>query len=346
MAHLSHLNDIVSRPPPYTQIAQTPTPLHQLERVSSELNGPRIWIKRDDLTGSGLSGNKVRKLEFVIAQAIADGCDTLITCGGVQSNHCRATALAAARLGLKVKLVLRNDLGDKLNADGNLFLDFLAGAEVNIFSPREYRKRLDQLLIDQKTLTDEAGGKGFIIPTGASDEIGIWGYINASYELQKNCESFGFEPASIVVATGSGGTQAGLTAGIHLCGMETEVLGIAVCDDERYFKRKVSSDIKKWQQRYNIQKAIPAEKIRVNDHYIGPGYAKAEKEVFDTISWLAQNEGIVLDPVYTGKAFHGLVKEIQRGSFRKGDDIVFVHTGGIFGLMAQRHSFGFEHKAL
>lgn len=329
--------------PAQLQLAQTPTPLQRLSRVSAAV-GVNIWVKRDDLTGCTLSGNKVRKLEFTLAHALEQGCDTLITCGGLQSNHCRATALLGAQLGLKVVLVLRGEPdGD---ADGNLLLDYLAGAEIRTYPVREYAHRLNQLLQQAAEQQRRAGRTPFIIPTGASDGIGIWGYIAATRELAADFSRERIAPSHIVMATGSGGTQAGLTLGAHELGWETQVLGIAVCDDEAYFQAKVRADMREWAQRYAAVLAdAPVDveqcRIHVNDQYIGPGYAKAGPEVFETIAWLARTEGLVLDPVYTGKAFHGLIEELKAGRLDRARDVVFVHTGGVFGIFPQRAEFVF-----
>ncbi|NHN35857.1 D-cysteine desulfhydrase family protein [Pseudomaricurvus alcaniphilus] len=322
--------------PPQVPLAQTPTPLQYLARASAEV-GAKLWIKRDDLTGITLSGNKVRKLEFTLAKAMAEGCDTIITCGGLQSNHCRATAFACASLGLAAVLVLRG-VPEGVD-DGNLLLDKLAGAEICTFEPRVYTSQLPQLLEAKAEELRSQGRRPFIIPTGASDGTGIWGYVAAAMELQRDFESQNLQPSHIVCATGSGGTQAGLTLGVHLLQLETTVLGMAVCDDEAYFQRKVRADIEQWQQRYNRQVSLDDAAIVVNDRYIGPGYAKAGAEVFATIAWLARTEGIVLDPVYTGKAFHGLVSELRAGRLPSDRDIVFVHTGGIFGNFPQKQGY-------
>ncbi len=323
--------------PSRLKLAQTPTPLQKLSRVSAELGGPTIWLKRDDLTGSLLSGNKVRKLEFTLAQAQSEGADTLITCGGLQSNHCRATALLGAQLGLDVHLILRGEL--PALSDGNLLLDQLAGATISAYKPNEYAKRLNELLRTAAEEYEQQGRKPFVIPTGASDDIGVWGYIRACEELQQDFVLHGLEPTHIIAATGSGGTQAGLTAGVHLFNLNAEVLGMAVCDDEAYFQHKVMQDLEGWQRRYNVEIDLQQLNVSVNDRYIGPGYAKAEKPVFDCIKWLASTEGVVLDPVYTGKAFYGLVSDIQAGKYDKDTDVVFVHTGGIFGVFPHREQF-------
>ncbi len=327
--------------PPRLSLAQRPTPLQPLDRLSAELGGPRIWVKRDDLTGCLLSGNKVRKLEFALALALQQGCDTVVTCGGVQSNHCRATALLCAQLGLRCVLVLRGEASPPY--DGNLLLDHLAGAQVRTYPVARYQRELSSLL---QQAANDSGGNAFIIPTGASDGIGAWGYIAACGELVADFVTAGIAPRHIVCATGSGGTQAGLTAGVQLHGIDAAVWGMAVCDSAAWFENKVRSDLRDWQKRYGGDAAVAALDIealtvRVIDTYIGPGYAVADDDVFKTIRHVAHREGLVLDPVYTGKAFHGLIAELRGGRFDDSADIVFVHTGGVFGLFPQRDRFSF-----
>jgi len=318
--------------PEKLNLAQTPTPLQLLSRLSAEV-GKRIWVKRDDMTGCAISGNKVRKLEFVLAQALVEGADTLITCGGLQSNHCRATAILGAQLGLKVHLILRGDPPTAL--DGNLLLDSLAGAEINCYPLSEYRN-LPKLFDYWANHYRQQGRTSFLIPTGASDGIGCWGYIHGTTELAEQLQSEGINPDAIVCATGSGGTQAGLTLGCELNKLDIPVVGFAVCDDAGYFQHKVLEDMRDWQRRYQLPLDVEQLRLHVNDQYIGPGYAKATTEVFSTIRHLAALEGLLLDPVYSGKAFHGMLQEIEHGQFQGARELVFIHTGGLFGLFAQR----------
>ncbi len=325
--------------PSKVPLAQIPTPMHRLERISEELNAD-IWIKRDDLTGSVMTGNKVRKLEYTIGRAIEEGADTLITCGGLQSNHCRATAAAGAQLGLDVNLLLRGPL--EAMADGNLLLDGLFGAEVDIINGKANHARLPELM-EAKARELRAKGKSpFTIPIGASDGIGIWGYISAASEMAADFSVHGFTPDFIVCASGSGGTQAGLTVGCEAQNIGSQVLGFAVCDDEDYFQSKIREDLGLWQSLYDIDGDLDQLSIQVNDSYIGPGYAKAGPEIFECIQWLARLEGVVLDPVYTGKAFYGLVSEIRNGALGQNPKILFVHTGGLFGIYPYRDKFSIK----
>ena len=318
--------------PPRISLASLPTPLQLLERLSEEL-GVRIWLKRDDLTDAVATGNKIRKLEYTIGQALAESADVLVTWGGVQSNHCRATAALAARLGLKAHLLLRGSQPGI--ADGNLLLDQLLGAEVTFLKLPDYQamdREFNRLTEHYAAL----GLKTFRIPVGASDEIGLWGYINCAAELKRDFAAAGISPNAIISATGSGGTFAGLILGNALYELGTEIMAINVCDDETYFVNKVTEDFSAWRRRYEATLNPTGLPIQVIDGYVGPGYGRATPAIFQTIAKLAQEEGIVLDPVYTGKAFHAMLHEIQAGRLQGMKDIVFIHTGGIFGLFPQK----------
>lgn len=318
-------------------LAHTPTPLQYLERASIQWGrGHRLWVKRDDLTGCTLSGNKVRKLEFIAAHAIDNGYDTLLTCGGVQSNHCRATALVAAQLGLGVHLLLRGE--EPADREGNLLLGHLGGATINCYSSEYFVKNINTLFTDWQAHYAAQGRKAMVVPTGGSDGIGAWGYIAASEELASDFRNAGIEQAHIVTATGSGGTQTGLTLGVALHQLPATVWGVNVCDDAQYFLDKVASDTADWRRLYPDAPAADIEP-RVIDGYVGQGYAIASPEIFALIAQLSRLEGLVLDPVYTGKAFAGMLAEIASGRFAGCRDIVFIHTGGIFGLFPQRGGF-------
>ena len=329
--------------PPRLRLAQTPTPLHPLDRLSAEIGGPRIWIKRDDMTGSAVSGNKIRKLEFTLAKAIDEGCDTVITAGGVQSNHCRTTALLCAQLGLHCHLLLRGE--PDAAVDGNLLLDRLAGAAISFYHNADYTRREQEIFSGWVEHYAQRGRRAFAVPIGASDGNGLWGYIAACEELQQDFQRAEIQPRHIVAATGSGGTQGGLTAGAALYDLGARVWGINVCDDEAYFLNKVAADIHQWRDWYSDLIApdfdIHSLQVNVIDGYVGRGYAQAGAEVFDLIKQLARQEGVVLDPVYTGKAFYGMLEEIRKGRFDDSEDIVFVHTGGLFGLFPQKQQLHF-----
>ena len=327
--------------PERLNLAQTPTPFYPLDRLSEQLGGPRIWIKRDDLTGAATSGNKIRKLEFLLADALASGCDTIITCGGVQSNHCRAVAILGAQLGLKVHLLLRSDIEPV--PVGNLLLDHLVDATISHYSVDEFRE-LGKLFEQWQTYYAELGNKAYAIPTGGSNGTGMWGYVAAAEELLQDFERNAITPQAIVHATGSGGTQAGLMLGCYLHQINTCIKAYAVCDESAYFARKVRQDLEQWQSQYSPQTDISGLIADTCDRYVGPAYGVADEEIFDTIKQVAATEGVLLDPVYTAKAFFGMMEDIKQGKFSgyHSDDIVFLHTGGLFGLFAQQHRLGYE----
>ena len=324
--------------PQRLKLAQLPTPFYPLDRYRAALQKdvkavPRIWVKRDDLTGCLTSGNKVRKLEFLLAEAKSQGSNVLITSGGVQSNHCRAVAVLGAQLGFQVHLLLRLDRDP--DCIGNLLIDQLTGAEISYYSPQQFN-RLDDLFDHWQQHYAAKGLSSYSIPTGGSNGTGLWGYIAAAQELQQDFHTQRIKPRQIVHATGSGGTQAGLTLGCNLLGLSPEVVGYAVCDDRHYFERKIHEDILSWREKYAVSTTVENLNIQTDDQFIGPGYGVAEPPVFELIKALAKLEGIVLDPVYTGKAFYGMVETIKQGRFSANDDIVFMHTGGFFGLLAQQ----------
>jgi D-cysteine desulfhydrase len=321
---------------PRLKLANLPTPLQLLPCISEQA-GRSIWVKRDDLTGFSISGNKVRKLEYSLAKARAEGADVVVTCGGIQSNHCRATAILGAKLGFKVHLLLRGEEPEEI--DGNLFLDQVAGAEISYFAKRYYHAHLDFIAEETCEKYRREGRTPFFIPTGASDAVGVWGYANAAEELKQDFARLQIQPEHIVSATGSGGTQAGLTAGVLMHDIPAQVTGYAVCDDEDWFVNKVNTDIQQWAEDYEIDLDFHRLKISVRDAYIGEGYAIADKAVFDTITQVLRTEALLLDPVYSGKAFYGMLSDIAAGNFSGEGDIVFVHTGGAFGLFAQRQQW-------
>ncbi|MFD1216604.1 MULTISPECIES: D-cysteine desulfhydrase family protein [Microbulbifer] len=339
------------RYPARVPMANLPTPLEPLDRITAAYStphgGPRIWVKRDDLTESAMSGNKLRKLEFIIAEARAQGCNTLITCGGEQSNHCRATALAAAKAGLQAHLILRGGREPResaVPADGNLLVDYLAGATVSLVPLREYVGHLPALFQHWEQYYAEQGDRALSIPTGGSDGLGIWGYIRAAEELQEDFAHHGISPEYVICASGSGGTQAGLTLGGYLMGAAHLVRAYAVCDNRSYFEEKVARDVLDWNRRQahpGSQSAVDPHKLSIDvcDEYIGPGYGIADQEVYEVISAAARLEGILLDPVYTGKAFNGMLQDIKNGGYSGCKDIVFVHTGGQFGVFPHRTQF-------
>lgn len=291
-------------------LALLPTPIEHLPRLSAEL-GVEIDVKRDDLTGSALSGNKIRKLQFLLAEAIEQGRTGVITCGGLQSNHCRATAIAARKLGLRPTLLLRGDPSGVPEA--NLLLDRLVDAEIVACTPDDYRHRRDAVMADLAKTRDAA-----VIPEGGSNALGALAYARATDEVQRRYDA-------VFVAVGSGGTLAGLAMGKDL----GPLWGIAVCDDAAYFTPRIEA-IMADAARFGLS---PVPRWRVVDGYQGPAYAVGTPAIWDTIQLVARLEGLILDPVYTGKAMHALVTEARAG--RLSGRVLFWHTGGIFGLFGR-----------
>lgn len=321
-------------------LALTPTPLEAMPRLGEFAGGRHaILFKRDDLTGSVLSGNKLRKLEFSLAEALRLGADTVITVGAVQSNHCRATALCCARLGLKCHLVLRGSQSGA--ADGNLLLDRLAGATITLLGAERYSTRQPEII--PRLLADCAasGGRPYYIPVGASNAIGAWGYVRAYRELMAQAGRRGVTIDHVVVATGSGGTQAGLIAGRALAGGgKPEIWGVNVCDDGPYFETEIRGILEEMNARHGLRLKPAATPIRMLDGHVGAGYGIPDAACIATIKAAGRLEGQILDPVYSGKGCHGMLEEIRAGRFGKRGTVAFIHTGGVFGLFPQREAFG------
>lgn len=320
--------------PHRVELANTPTPLMHLARTSAEL-GVEFRIKRDDMTGAELSGNKIRKLEFLIADAIESGCDTVITGGGKQSNHCRATALAAARMGLSSVVCLRVDEKSKPPASqGNILLNRLAGAEI-VWIDHEDWSRQAEVYQAQAQRVRANGGTPYIIPEGGSNEIGTWGYIRCAEELAGQLASLPPARTTVVYACGSGGTGAGLILGAKLydfAKLGVRVAGINVCDDAEYFQNRIAGICEKFAERYPGVATASHSDIQIIDGYVGAGYAKSQPEELACLRAMAKREAVILDPVYTGKAFYGITQELAKNPGCFGERVVFVHTGGIFGL--------------
>lgn len=314
-------------------IAHTPTPLYRLERLSDLWKG-EVWIKRDDMTGAGLSGNKVRKLEFLAADAISQGADTLVTCGGIQSNHCRATAITAAQLGMKCHLLLRGDPVEE--PDGNLLIDKLVGAKTEFVPDERYYGDIQGEFnrIGEQIRRD--GGIPYMIPEGGSNAIGAWGYVQAAKEAYKQCEQAGFQPDRIICATGSGGTHAGLLIGARLLNWDTEILSVAVCYDGDETQKIIHSITREMIETFGLDIRCDLSDVRIIDGYRGPGYAKANTEIFKVIIEVAHTEGILVDPVYTGKQAWAVKEELASGHLPGAT--LFWHTGGMFGIFPFRNS--------
>lgn len=321
------------------RLGNFPTKIERLEKFSTIVK-EHVYIKRDDQTGTEFSGNKIRKLEYSINEAINNDCDTLITCGGIQSNHARATAAAGIKLGLKSVLVLRSD--EKPELEGNYLIDKIMGADVRIISSEDYRERRQEIMENILKELEAKGRKGYIIPEGASNGIGTFGYLACFKEILEQEKEHGIVFDTIVTAVGSGGTFAGLYLGNKLTNSGKKIVGINVCDTAEYFKERVSEILKE------VKTYIPDTEFEISkddmciiDGYVGDGYAVSRTEELDFICDFAEAEGIILDPVYTGKAMRGLYTEIKKGTFKDSKNILFIHTGGLFGLFSKRDQFGF-----
>ena len=321
--------------PPRINLASLPTPVYPLSRLGARLN-VELFMKRDDLTGSVLSGNKIRKLEFVLADALAQRADTVLTCGGAQSNHCRATAVAAAMLGMNCRLLLRTaDPSDPPFPEGNILLDRMAGAEIVWITPEEYDRR-DEIFEREAAALRKEGRRPYAIPEGASNALGAWGYIKCAEELLNdiaNLPGGAQKETTIINATGSGGTCAGLILGTRIFDLNARVVSVNVCDDRDYFVRVIGDICDSAISEYGLGIEFSRDDdIEIIDGYVGRGYALSRPEELSLICDVAAAEGIFLDPVYTGKAFFGMVRELEGHPGCFGQRIIFIHTGGIFGL--------------
>jgi D-cysteine desulfhydrase family pyridoxal phosphate-dependent enzyme len=313
--------------PPRQRFACLPTPIEELPRLSANLKGPKIWIKRDDLTGLALGGNKTRKLEFMVAEALANGARTLITAGAVQSNHCRQTAAAAARFGMECILILTGDQPTQIT--GNLLLDHLLGAEI-FWTSKEQR---DLTLKNIFELAWEQGRRPYLIPYGGSNPAGASAYCLAIQELLEQKADFDW----VVFASSSGGTQAGMLVGSRLFGFRGIILGISVDEPEIILKSRVADLATETADFWGEKIIYRPEDVLVNSEFLGGGYGVLGNPERDAIKSFAKYEGILLDPVYTGRAAAGLIDLIRRGFFDHTDEILFWHTGGNPALFALQY---------
>lgn len=311
---------------PRRRYTEGQTPLEFLPRLTKELDGPNIWIKRDDLLGLAGGGNKTRKLEFLVADAIAQGADTLITCGAVQSNHCRLTLAAACKEGLRCHLVIEERIPDSYskNASGNNFLFHLLGAEsITVVSGGANMNNAMEKLAESLR---RQGSKPYIIPVGGSNAIGTIGYVACAEELMAQAFEIGLNIDCVVCTSGSGGTHAGLAVGFWGNHTGIPVLGINISRPNETQHPIVYKDAKAAADLFNLN--FPESFIECAQEYVGPGYSLPTPEMVEAVTLVARTEAILLDPVYTGKAFSGIIDLIRQGRFHKNENIVFIHTGG------------------
>lgn len=311
-------------------LTNPPTPLVRLERLARELGGGEIWLKRDDLTGLELSGNKVRKLEYVVADALARGCDTLITEGTPQSNHCRATAAACAKVGLRCRLLFRPSPPSGPPV-GNHLLDVLFGAEVSGYSREIFERERERIVEDVLAEERAAGHAPRFTPMGASEPLGCWGYIRAAAELAQQLAEIDVSECDILLPISSGGTTAGLVLGklIHRLD-QWSIHAAPVSDDVAHHQREVARLCRATIEEFGLPAEFDPAAVDFFEGYVGEGYAIPYPAAIDAIRLLARVEGIVLDPVYTGKAFCALIDGVRDGRLGTRRPVVFIHTGGVF----------------
>ena len=311
-------------------LAHLPTPIEALPRLSSILAGPQLFIKRDDLTGLGMGGNKTRKLEYLAADALAKGAKTLMSTGAVQSNHCRQVAAAAAKLGLACQLILAGSEPEQ--AQGNLLLDKLSGAQIFYTS----KANRDVELQERFAQAEQANLKPYLIPYGGSNPIGALGYMNAMQELNEQ----GSQPDWIVFASSSGGTQAGLILGAHLTGFKGKILGISIEHQCEPFSAQIADLVNQTAGELGYDWSVTSDKVLINDDYCKAGYGVLTPAEIEAVNLFASIEGILLDPVYTGRAAAGLIDLIRKGFFKPDEKVLFWHTGGTPALFAEPYSQG------
>jgi L-cysteate sulfo-lyase len=315
---------------PRFPLAHLPTPLEPLPRLSEALNGPRLFIKRDDQTGLAGGGNKTRKLEFLVADALTQKADTLITVGAVQSNHCRQTAAAAAKAGLRCILVLRGSAPPRSGITGNLLLDHLLDAQVIWSGQRAREEVMEEIVAEERA----AGRNPYSIPLGGSVALGASGYGLAMVELKVQMEALGINFDRIIFASSSGGTQAGLVAGAAMTGFQGEVLGISVDENLETLRNIVARIAADTAALLGQPRPYAPQDISANADYLGAGYAVMSQAEREAIELFARTEGILVDPVYTGRAAAGMIDLIRRGIIGKQETILFWHTGGAPALWA------------
>jgi L-cysteate sulfo-lyase len=324
---------------PRVRLGHLPTPLEPMARLSAHLGGPTLWIKRDDCTGLATGGNKTRKLEYLVADALAQDADTLITLGALQSNHARQTAAAAAKLGLKCVLVLEERVSQATDAyrhNGNVLLDRLLGATL------KYVPRDSSMTAASELAADEVrreGGRPYVIPGGGSNAVGALGYVGCALEILQQAAGIGVRIDRAVHATGSSGTQAGLIAGFDGMRSGVRVLGITVGRPRDNQERNVGRLLDETWAHLGIKSAPSHDNIEADDHYFGEAYGVPTPAMKEAVGLLAETEGVLLDPVYSGKAMSGLIDLVRKKAFGKDENIVFVHTGGQAGLFAYEPAF-------
>ena len=331
---------------PRVFLAHLPTPLERMDRLTKDLGGPEIWIKRDDCTGLSTGGNKTRKLEFLMAEALAEGADTIITQGATQSNHARQTAAFAAKLGLACHILLEDRTGSNdqnYNTNGNVLLDHLHGATT---SRRAGGVDMAAEMVALAERVKEDGAKPYIIPGGGSNPTGALGYVNCAFELVAQANDRGLVIDHIVTATGSAGTQAGLITGLKALNAGIPLLGVGVRAPQARQEESVFNLAQRTAEKLGCPGVVSRADVVANTDYVGAGYGIPRADTLEAIQLFAQLEGILLDPVYSGKGAAGLIDLVRKGRFTKGQRVVFLHTGGAAGLFGYDAVFAEDRKAL
>lgn len=324
---------------PRVKLGHFPTPLEPMPRLSEALGGPEIWIKRDDCTGLSTGGNKTRKLEFLMAEAIEQGAEMVLTQGATQSNHARQTAAAAAKLGFKCHLLLENRTGSEESLyleNGNVLLDVLHGAT---YERRPADLDMHQELLDAAAKFEAQGIKTYVIPGGGSNPTGALGYVNCAIELMNQINETGLHFDHLIHATGSQGTQAGLVAGMKLVSSPIPVLGIGVRAPKEKQEAAVLALTEKTLALFPNAPAVQKEDVVANCNYVGEGYGIPSEGGIEAIKMLAELEGLLFDPVYSAKGMAGMIDLIRKGEFKKGERIIFLHTGGSVALFGYQNYF-------
>jgi len=312
-------------------LAQLPTPIERLERLSRDLGGPELLIKRDDQTGLALGGNKTRKLEFLVGQALEQSADTLVTAGAAQSNHCRQTAAAAAKAGLKCELILAGRKPDLPN--GNVLLDELLGAKCHWIERSQFPIKLRELPEQLRA----QGRKPYVIGVGGSNGVGATGYVLAMMELTEQLCATQHRVDHIMFASSSGGTQAGVVLGARVAGFGGQLHGLSIDKDDlehEAYEEEVAQIANECAQYIGSDVRLARQHIKIISGYTGEGYGVVSNLEREAIRLMARREGIILDPVYTGRAFGALLDLIRKGVFKRGEIVLFWHTGGAPALFA------------
>jgi L-cysteate sulfo-lyase len=319
-------------------LCHQPTALEEMPRLTAALGGPRLWIKRDDCTGLATGGNKTRKLEFLMADALDKGAEIVVTQGAVQSNHVRQTAAAACKLGLECYALLERRVPDKgrgYEQTGNVLFDHMFNTKIE-FRPPGLDMNGEAMAVTERLRAE--GKKAYFIPGGGSNEIGALGYVSTAQELLQQCADIGLSPKMVVLSTGSAGTHAGMVAGFHALGCDIPILGISVRQPEAVQIENVYKLAVKTAARLT-DKPLSRDKVVVDDGYVGQGYGIPTSTMVEATHLLARNEGILLDPVYSGKGMAGLIGQIRSGQITRDGDVVFLHTGGAVSLFAYEDQF-------